>query len=102
MAKKISDLTAATAIADTDELEINNSGTSKKITAILLRVLSIFDGGTAVAATKRVGLNFEQGSGISLNITDDAINNRTNVEISNSGVALDDSSVKLFKHGNLN
>lgn len=96
MAKAISQLTVATAIADADQLVITQSGTSKSITSILLRVIKFMSAGVLVGT--RPSLNLIQGLNTSITVTDNSADNRIDVTIGSSAVPADDAAIKIYKY----
>ena len=77
MTKKISQLPAATIAALANELEINEAGTSKKVTGTQLSTL--FEAATQTLTNKTMGDDLDFGGFDAKNLTDVAINQQGKV-----------------------
>jgi hypothetical protein len=102
MAKKITELGAATTAAQTDLLAmVDMSGTpvTKKITLALIRALNILSGGTSIGV--RPKLNFIAGSDTTVAVSDNPGQDRVDVTISTT-LGPNSQAHKLYLFANFN
>lgn len=80
--KKISALTAATAAAETDYLAgvDATAGVTKRFLVSLLRKVRVMTGSTTYGP--RAAIRFIAGADTTVNVTDDAVNDRVDVTVS--------------------
>lgn len=98
MAKAISQLDAATSMADADLVPGVQGGTTKKFTAAMVRIINFLAAGVQIG--QRQGINFIAGSSTSISVVDDSGNSRVNVTIGSTATPNNDPATKVFKYRN--
>ena len=84
MGVKISGMAAATSAADTDEVELNQSGTSKRAALSLVRKVKVRKNSAGSTYT-RSRLNLIEGANVTLTVADDSTDDEIDVTIAASG-----------------
>lgn len=95
MAKAISQLNAATAMADADIVPGVQGGVTKYFTAFMVRMINFLSAGVQVG--QRQGINFVAGLSTTVTVTDVPASNRVDVTIASSATPNNDAAVKVFK-----
>lgn len=100
MAKAISQLTAASSMADADIIPGVQGGVTKYFTAAMARIINFLSAGVQVG--QRQGINFIAGASTSVTVTDVPASSRVDVTIGSTATPNNDPATKVFKYMRFN